>query len=1155
MSTASRDQQLQVVQAEQALQVDDEWSAERLVLHVKNIVGTIDVQTPLDLKTIALHARNAEYNPRKFSAVIMRLRDPKTTALMFSSGKVVITGASTEANCRLAARKYCKVLQKLNFPAKFHLFKVCNMMGTSDLRFPIRLEGLLNDHSRFCTYEPELFAGLIFKLVDPKLTFLIFVSGKLVICGAKDTNDMHAALEKMYPLLLEYKKRAPAPTLAPVDFQEDADLIEPHSQKNAPHLHLVRPPLHTTLEGFLPDADPFWTVLSCTTLVSRNRMACRAPNVSFLLPLAPPPLEMLQDEPVVSKHDTKAPRSPSHRRSYRLYSLPALNLPQDSSKEDSQRSPTPSKERTPGKEEISLRRMPKLHATRAFRGVVEDEGHASDPGPCDSEDDDDDNRRTLDRTKHVSSYSLYLPDSCSGLKDQFLRIKERFTKPSLSPSRDASTTAKEANAKQRQGGHRRLGASRDAPTSLLLDRQEEIAMKPMELMHELEKLNASAQKLFADDPWSHGAQRWVLEEMHLRGYMTCWTIERGGELVVIIAQTIKSLNASIHPDVALQWIGRQLYGVTIQLPLSRPRELSMEHITVASGIDVALAKMLSLATSSSEPAPSESPPSPPMPPSKPAQTPSMQSTDKTKTPSRDALSSGTQDKNIDPFASIHGRSHARSRSSDAKSIMTTGPTLLSRSLSSDLRGDGTSPEKPHRASLTDKQTPVLRTSVSAVTSSTLPSSTKTYHALATPAAAPLFEDDPFQRCTPDKIGWLRKRSSGLNSWQLRWFELKGNRLYYFKSEKDGIPKGAILLDKVHCVPGDHHTTNELAHSFTIAPSSGDSICMLKFSNRMTYHTYSRRSCTLRVSDDDADDDELHGWINAICRASFHCYLALPPSPPSKKTKQLQHHPMETKKSDNEMYKYSSFQYLRETDPLLWEINPLDQTAIRKKASVATCRADYTLLFSKFATVLKHITLPRPRPISIEQTLRDIIPELFLINNILYGGGETESIDHIFEVLEGYVRRFSPTHDECVHIVSSILQACARTIAGGDSYFVARTLLGSPSMVIRPADNHGVPIVIDISSANPALFTITLQSVFCFHTIDDVDAMREDERLEPVCRVQTLHVQEIDFESTKSTRHLKIRHLLPEEDDSAIDRESHSSRSTDHDYGALLDGLA
>ncbi|KAF0686656.1 Aste57867_21498 [Aphanomyces stellatus] len=241
-----RETQLQVVvDPEQALQLGDDWSSENLVLHVKNIVGTIDVQTPLDLKTIALHARNAEYNPRKFAAVIMRLRDPKTTALIFSSGKVhrhchhwgvhrgqLSTGStkilqsSTGVLDVVSSFLMTVVLriQKLNFPARYEAFKICNIMGTSDVRFPIRLEGLLNDHSRFCTYEPELFSGLIFKLVDPKLTFLIFVSGKLVICGAKDTNDMHNALEKMYPLLLGYQKKTPAPTLAPVDFQEDADI-------------------------------------------------------------------------------------------------------------------------------------------------------------------------------------------------------------------------------------------------------------------------------------------------------------------------------------------------------------------------------------------------------------------------------------------------------------------------------------------------------------------------------------------------------------------------------------------------------------------------------------------------------------------------------------------------------------------------------------------------------------------------------------------------------------------------------------------------------------------------------------------------------------------------------------------------------------------
>lgn len=56
---------------------------------------------PLDLKKIALHARNAEYNPKRFAAVIMRIREPRTTALIFSSGKMVCTGAKSEEASRL----------------------------------------------------------------------------------------------------------------------------------------------------------------------------------------------------------------------------------------------------------------------------------------------------------------------------------------------------------------------------------------------------------------------------------------------------------------------------------------------------------------------------------------------------------------------------------------------------------------------------------------------------------------------------------------------------------------------------------------------------------------------------------------------------------------------------------------------------------------------------------------------------------------------------------------------------------------------------------------------------------------------------------------------------------------------------------------------
>ena len=67
-----------------------------IVPTLQNIVATVNLDCRLDLKTIALHARNAEYNPKRFAAVIMRIRQPKTTALIFASGKMVVTGAKSE---------------------------------------------------------------------------------------------------------------------------------------------------------------------------------------------------------------------------------------------------------------------------------------------------------------------------------------------------------------------------------------------------------------------------------------------------------------------------------------------------------------------------------------------------------------------------------------------------------------------------------------------------------------------------------------------------------------------------------------------------------------------------------------------------------------------------------------------------------------------------------------------------------------------------------------------------------------------------------------------------------------------------------------------------------------------------------------------------
>jgi len=138
----------------------------------------------------------------------MRIRDPKTTALIFQSGKMVCTGAKSEHEARLASRKFARVVQKIGFPARFTEFKIQNMVGTCDVHFPIRLEGLVYEHGRFSSYEPELFPGLIYRMVNPKIVLLIFVSGKLVLTGGKSRKDIYEAFGKIYPVLLEFKKQS-----------------------------------------------------------------------------------------------------------------------------------------------------------------------------------------------------------------------------------------------------------------------------------------------------------------------------------------------------------------------------------------------------------------------------------------------------------------------------------------------------------------------------------------------------------------------------------------------------------------------------------------------------------------------------------------------------------------------------------------------------------------------------------------------------------------------------------------------------------------------------------------------------------------------------------------------------------------------------------
>ena len=56
---------MQVATTPDTKSITSEW-IDKAGINLKtiNVVGTVDLQTKLELRTIALHARNAEYNPK-----------------------------------------------------------------------------------------------------------------------------------------------------------------------------------------------------------------------------------------------------------------------------------------------------------------------------------------------------------------------------------------------------------------------------------------------------------------------------------------------------------------------------------------------------------------------------------------------------------------------------------------------------------------------------------------------------------------------------------------------------------------------------------------------------------------------------------------------------------------------------------------------------------------------------------------------------------------------------------------------------------------------------------------------------------------------------------------------------------------------------------
>jgi transcription initiation factor TFIID TATA-box-binding protein len=172
---------------------------------IQNVVAVASLDQKIDLLAIMKVFRNVDYRPKRFPGLVFRLKRPKTSILIFTTGKMVCTGARSEKEAFSMVRRVVRDLKKEGFIIRGRpKIDVVNVVGTADVGGEIDLE-VMSDVLENVMYEPEQFPGLIYRMTDPKVVLLVFASGKLVITGARREEQVYEAADKIRAILIDHE--------------------------------------------------------------------------------------------------------------------------------------------------------------------------------------------------------------------------------------------------------------------------------------------------------------------------------------------------------------------------------------------------------------------------------------------------------------------------------------------------------------------------------------------------------------------------------------------------------------------------------------------------------------------------------------------------------------------------------------------------------------------------------------------------------------------------------------------------------------------------------------------------------------------------------------------------------------------------------------
>lgn len=173
---------------------------------VENVVASVTLSMDIPLEKMAMSLVNTEYNPEQFPGLVLRLKHIGITALVFSSGKLVCTGAKSAEMVKVGVKEILKELKKIGLTTKKEPeITIQNMVASGNIHMKLNLNKLAFKLPN-AEYAPETFPGLVYKVPDSHITFLLFGTGRIVCTGAKNEKEVEEAVKDLKKKIQEVIK-------------------------------------------------------------------------------------------------------------------------------------------------------------------------------------------------------------------------------------------------------------------------------------------------------------------------------------------------------------------------------------------------------------------------------------------------------------------------------------------------------------------------------------------------------------------------------------------------------------------------------------------------------------------------------------------------------------------------------------------------------------------------------------------------------------------------------------------------------------------------------------------------------------------------------------------------------------------------------------